>query len=459
MSNGIPIDDSAAMAGNLVKAVEDIAVAVGSASDVFGRSFGEFAVQFKTSMSGVTDSVKTLQNEMVDVIKSLDVSIKVIKNIKMPPVAVAKPPKPAAAVKEQDPVLQKAKQDMALNSLAISEIKLKSAREKQAFDIQKKITIQQNADAKALAKEQKEKVAKEKKQALLPVPEIIKAISDPMQAIADGVGHFFDMAEKRAMATVAQGLSGEQKKGKKEKPFSMDMDLLATANKPAGPGVDIPKNLLTGLTDSAAAWNDVFANATRLSQEMATRFSIIGTTQPRQTEQFDPGTTYRQNVLLYEVLDRPRNQEEETQNQEYNAGEIYSVLGNIGNLQIENQTQVASLMEDVRSMLGDATDQAQALALEIQAALDPRTYVEQAQDAIDGLGESLSQQAVEVTSVLENLFYDIAEASSASQSVASRTVPTSGQMYQGGYSAIGIAQNYVPPSAAPQAYQLSLIHI
>ena len=136
MSNGIPIDDSAAMAGNLVKAVEDIAVAVGSASDVFGRSFGEFAGQFKTSMSGVTDSVKTLQNEMVDVIKSLDVSIKVIKNIKMPPVSVAKPPKPAAA-KEQDPVLQKAKQDMALNSLAISEIKLKSAREKQASDIQR----------------------------------------------------------------------------------------------------------------------------------------------------------------------------------------------------------------------------------------------------------------------------------------------------------------------------------
>jgi len=307
MSNGIPIDDSAAMAGNLVKAVEDIAVAVGSASDVFGRSFGEFAGQFKTSMSGVTDSVKTLQNEMVDVIKSLDVSIKVIKNIKMPPVSVAKPPKPAAA-KEQDPVLQKAKQDMALNSLAISEIKLKSAREKQASDIQKKITIQQNADAKALAKEQKEKVAKEKKQALLPVPEIIKAISDPMQEIANGFGYFFDMAEKRAMATVGEGLSGEQKKGKKEKPFSMDMGLLATANKPAGPGVDIPKNLLTGLTDSAAAWNDVFANATRLSQEMATRFSIIGTTQPRQTEQFDPGTTYRQNVLLYEVLDRPRNQ-------------------------------------------------------------------------------------------------------------------------------------------------------
>lgn len=79
--------------------------------------------------------------------------------------------------------------------------------------------------------------------------------------------------------------------------------------------------------------------------------------------------------------------------------------------------EALSLVAEINAMLGSATDQAQALRLEMEAALDPRTLVEQAQDAID----SLSTDSVESSSTQnmpgfnENIF-DLSASTEAAES-------------------------------------------
>lgn len=72
--------------------------------------------------------------------------------------------------------------------------------------------------------------------------------------------------------------------------------------------------------------------------------------------------------------------------------------------ELANAESIAVLMADVANMLGDATDQAQILSSEIYAALDPKDYLQQAQDAINDLNPNIPD-----LNEFEQLFNDLAD--------------------------------------------------
>ena len=72
--------------------------------------------------------------------------------------------------------------------------------------------------------------------------------------------------------------------------------------------------------------------------------------------------------------------------------------------ELANAESIAVLMADVANMLGDATDQAQTLSAELHAALDPRDYLQQAQDAINDLNPNIPD-----LNEFEQLFNDLAD--------------------------------------------------
>lgn len=82
MSNDILIDDSSAMAGNLVAAVDSIAKAVSESSSTFNASFDNLAKEFSGSISKVTDSVKSMHNDLLRAIDKVNVNVSVTKNIR-----------------------------------------------------------------------------------------------------------------------------------------------------------------------------------------------------------------------------------------------------------------------------------------------------------------------------------------------------------------------------------------
>jgi len=81
MSNDILIDDSSAMAGNLVAAVDSIAKAVSSSSVSFNASFDSLAKEFQTGNLKIVDAIKVMQSDLSKALN--DVKINITNNYKL----------------------------------------------------------------------------------------------------------------------------------------------------------------------------------------------------------------------------------------------------------------------------------------------------------------------------------------------------------------------------------------
>ena len=82
-----------------------------------------------------------------------------------------------------------------------------------------------------------------------------------------------------------------------------------------------------------------------------------------------------------------------------------------------NQVDISSLIADISSMLGDATDQAQALSSEMASALDPRSYLQQAQDALNSLIPPDVNEFEQLFNDLGNMFNNVEIDSGFNESV------------------------------------------
>lgn len=305
----IPLQSESEFTSDMVKAVENIAVNVKLGS-----------AEFSDSIESLSKAIDGLKSSLIDSIRSLKSSA-----------TNSAPSSPTAAPRAsqgrspsaQDPAVAKGKEDIKKTKLDLASLKLKTAQERANFN-QEQLLLKIKKANEAESSRKKKKDSDTQNEVIL----------DVFENVGKGFGDVFAVT-KEQMA----GMRTSGKKGKKEKPFNMDMGALATASKPAGPGVDLPKSFIIGASDASSAWNNVF-NEIRV-----------------QTEQ-------------------------------YRA----------------NQADISSLVSDIGSMLGDATDRAQALRLEMEAALDPRTLIQQAQDAIDDLNPELPE-----LNEFEKLFNDLGD--------------------------------------------------
>lgn len=296
MSSDISLQPESEFTSDMVKAVENIAVNVKLGS-----------AEFSSSIDSLSKAIDGLKSSLIDSINSLKSSASNVA-----PSSPSASPRAAQgrSPSSQDPTVAKSKEDIKKAKLDLAALKLKTAQEKANFNQEQLLLkIKNSNEAKTTRRKKTDADAQQ------------QTIEDVFKNVGDGFGAVFAVTKEQM-----SGMSKSGKKGGKEKPFEMDMGALATANKQAGPGVDLPKSFIIAAADASSAWNNVF-NEIRV-----------------QTEQ-------------------------------YRA----------------NQVDISALIADIGSMLGDATDQAQALSSEMASALDPRTLIQQAQDAIDELNSEIPE--------------------------------------------------------------------
>ena len=290
MSSDISLQPESEFTSDMVKAVENIAVNVKLGS-----------AEFSSSIDSLSKAIDGLKSSLIDSINSLKSSA---SNVAPSSPSAAPRASQGRSPSAQDPAVAKQKEDDKRAKAEIKALNLKTAQERAIFNA-KKLQMQiENANESKTTRRKKTDADTQQ-----------QSIEDVFENVGKGFGDVFAVT-KEQMA----GMRTSGKKGKKEKPFEMDMGSLATASKPAGPGVDLPKSFIIGASDASDVWKNVFSEIT-------------------------------------------------VQTEKYRA----------------NQEDISSLMDDIRSMLGDATDQAQVFSSEMEAALDSRTYLEQAQDALDSL--------------------------------------------------------------------------
>lgn len=309
MATDIPLQSESEFTSDMVKAVETIAVNVKLGS-----------AEFSSSIDSLSKAIDGLKSSLIDSINSLKASA---SNVAPSSPSAAPRASQGRSPSAQDPAIAKQKEDDKRAKAEIKALNLKTAQERAIFNA-KKLQLQiENANESKTTRRKKTDADTQQ-----------QSIEDVFKNVGVGFGQVFAVT-KEQMA----GMRTSGKKGKKEKPFEMDMGSLATASKPEGPGVDLPKSFIIGASDASDVWKNVFSEIT-------------------------------------------------VQTEKYRA----------------NQADISSLMDDIRSMLGDATDQAQVFSSEIEAALDSRTYLEQAQDAIDDLNPDLPE-----LNEFEKLFNDLGD--------------------------------------------------
>ena len=305
----IPLQSESEFTSDMVKAVENIAANVKLGSSEFSDSIG--------MLSKAIDGLKSSLIESINSLKSSANNSGPVSSSAAPRASQGR------SASAQDPAVARAKEEEKKIKAETKALNIKTAQERAIFNA-KKLQLQIESVNEGKTTRRKKADADIQQQ----------TIEEVFENVGKGFGDVFAVT-KEQMA----GMRTSGKKGKKEKPFEMDMGSLATANKPAGPGVDLPKSFIIGASDASNAWKNVFSEITIQSEKNRA-----------------------------------------------------------------NQEDISSLMDDIRSMLGDATDQAQALSLEMEAALDPRTLMQQAQDAIDDLNPDLPE-----LNEFEKLFNDLGD--------------------------------------------------
>lgn len=269
MAQDIPLQSESEFTSDMVKAVENIAQNVKAGSS-----------EFSTSIDALSKSIDSLRDSLLGAINSLKTTT---LNISRPRASAS-----AAEKKPKEPSIQniesaRKKEEERKVKEETKALRIKTAQERAIFNAkQLQLKIEEANESKVSRK--KNKNADIQNQNEISV----------FDNIGKGFGDVFAVTREQVAAIAKSG-----KKGKKEKPFVMDMAALATASVkvPEGPGTDLPKQFVGDIMNASAAWNNVFANASESAKAWSDVFSIADESKPKATKEFDPGTDFADPII------------------------------------------------------------------------------------------------------------------------------------------------------------------
>lgn len=269
MATDIPLQSESEFTSDMVKAVENIAVNVKLGS-----------AEFSSSIDSLSKAIDGLKSSLIDSINSLKASA---SNVAPSSPSAAPRASQGRSPSAQDPAVARAKEEEKKIKAETKALNIKTAQERAIFNA-KKLQLQiENANEGKTTRRKKDDADTQQ-----------QSIEDVFENVGKGFGDVFAVTKEQVSAMTKSG-----KKGKKEKPFEMDMGALSgsSVKKEAGKGVDIAPQFIGDIMNASAAWNNVFANAAESASKWKDVFSIADESKPKQTKEFDPGTDFADPII------------------------------------------------------------------------------------------------------------------------------------------------------------------
>jgi len=269
MTTDIPLQSESEFTSDMVKAVENIAVNVKLGS-----------AEFSSSIDLLSKAIDGLKSSLIDSINSLKASA---SNVAPSSSNAAPRASQGRSPSAQDPAVARQKEEDKRIKAEVKALNLKTAQERAIFNA-KKLQLQIESANEVKTTRRKKADADTQQQ----------SIEDVFENVGKGFGDVFAVTKEQVSAMTKSG-----KKGKKEKPFEMDMGALSgsSVKKEAGKGVDIAPQFIGDIMNASAAWNNVFANAAESASKWKDVFSIADESKPKQTKEFDPGTDFADPII------------------------------------------------------------------------------------------------------------------------------------------------------------------
>jgi hypothetical protein len=269
MATDIPLQSESEFTSDMVKAVETIAVNVKLGS-----------AEFSSSIDSLSKAIDGLKSSLIDSINSLKASA---SNVAPSSPSAAPRASQGRSPSSQDPAIARQKEEDKRIKAEVKALNLKTAQERAIFNA-KKLQLQIESVNEGKTTRRKKTDADTQQQ----------SIEEVFENVGKGFGDVFAVTKEQVSAMTKSG-----KKGKKEKPFEMDMGALSgsSVKKEAGKGVDIAPQFIGDIMNASAAWNNVFANAAESASKWKDVFSIADESKPKQTKEFDPGTDFADPII------------------------------------------------------------------------------------------------------------------------------------------------------------------
>lgn len=269
MATDIPLQSESEFTSDMVKAVETIAVNVKLGS-----------AEFSSSIDSLSKAIDGLKSSLIDSINSLKASA---SNVAPSSPSAAPRASQGRSPSSQDPAVARQKEEDKRIKAEVKALNLKTAQERAIFNA-KKLQLQIESVNEGKTTRRKKTDADTQQQ----------SIEEVFENVGKGFGDVFAVTKEQVSAMTKSG-----KKGKKEKPFEMDMGALSgsSVKKEAGKGVDIAPQFIGDIMNASAAWNNVFANAAESASKWKDVFSIADESRPKQTKEFDPGTDFADPII------------------------------------------------------------------------------------------------------------------------------------------------------------------
>ena len=269
MATDIPLQSESEFTSDMVKAVENIAVNVKLGS-----------AEFSSSIDSLSKAIDGLKSSLIDSINSLKASA---SNVAPSSPSAAPRASQGRSPSAQDPAVARQKEEDKRIKAEVKALNLKTAQERAIFNAKKlQLQIENANEGKTTRREKADADTQQ------------QSIEDVFENVGKGFGDVFAVTKEQVSAMTKSG-----KKGKKEKPFEMDMGVLSESSvkKEAGKGVDIAPQFIGDIMNASAAWNNVFANAAESASKWKDVFSIADESNPKQTKEFDPGTDFADPII------------------------------------------------------------------------------------------------------------------------------------------------------------------
>ena len=265
----IPLQSESEFTSDMVKAVENIAANVKLGSSEFSDSIG--------MLSKAIDGLKSSLIESINSLKSSANNSGPVSSSAAPRASQGR------SASAQDPAVARAKEEEKKIKAETKALNIKTAQERAIFNA-KKLQLQIESVNEGKTTRRKKADADIQQQ----------TIEEVFENVGKGFGDVFAVTKEQVSAMTKSG-----KKGKKEKPFEMDMGALSDSSvkKEAGKGVDIAPQFIGDIMNASAAWNNVFANAAESASKWKDVFSIADESKPKQTQEFDPGTDFVDPII------------------------------------------------------------------------------------------------------------------------------------------------------------------
>ena len=269
MATDIPLQSESEFTSDMVKAVETIAVNVKLGS-----------AEFSSSIDSLSKAIDGLKSSLIDSINSLKASA---SNVAPSSPSAAPRASQGRSPSAQDPAVARAKEEEKKTKAETRALNIKTAQERAIFNAKKlQLQIENVNEGKTTRRKKADADTQQ------------QSIEDVFENVGKGFGDVFAVTKEQVSAMTKSG-----KKGKKEKPFEMDMGVLSESSvkKEAGKGVDIAPQFIGDIMNASAAWNNVFANAAESASKWKDVFSIADESRPKQTKEFDPGTDFADPII------------------------------------------------------------------------------------------------------------------------------------------------------------------